>query len=75
MAALFVGAGTAVGQESHKRVLLLFDEDTALPGLASLDQSLRSTFSAGLNADIEFVAESMNLSQFNREHSSRRTGW
>ena len=68
VAALFVGAGTAVGQESHKRVLLLFDEDTALPGLASLDQSLRSTFSAGLNADIEFLTESMNLSKFNREH-------
>jgi hypothetical protein len=53
--------GTAEGQEVTKRVLLLYDEDKALPGLAMLDQSLRSTFTAGLEANIEFFTESLNV--------------
>jgi signal transduction histidine kinase len=56
-------ARPAAGQ-SHKRVLLLFDEDKALPGLAVLDQTIRSTLGAGLADDVEFFTESMNASQF-----------
>ena len=57
----------APAQVSHKRVLLLFDEDRALPGLAILDRSLRSRFRASFGSNIEFFAESMNVSQFNGE--------
>jgi signal transduction histidine kinase len=54
----------AVGQRDHKRVLLLFDEDRGLPGLSVLEQSIRSTLSAGLGDDVEFFAESMDAAQF-----------
>ena len=57
----------AAGQSQNKRVLLLFDEDKALPGLSMLDQSIRSTLSAGLGDDVEFFTESMNDSQFPEE--------
>lgn len=52
----------------HKQVLLFYDEDKALPGLAILDKSLRSTFNAEYGTDIVFFTESMNLSQFSDEH-------
>ena len=57
-------AGQAAGRRDHKRVLLLFDEDRSLPGLSILEQSIRSTLSAGLGDDVEFFAESMNAAQF-----------
>ena len=38
----------APAQGSPKRILLLYDEDTRLPGLAILDHSLRTRFSAAL---------------------------
>jgi signal transduction histidine kinase len=59
---------SALAQERPRRVLLLYDEDRTLPGLAILDQSLRTSLIAGLGADIEFFTESMTLSQFNDEH-------
>jgi hypothetical protein len=59
----------AVASAQDKRILLLYDEDKTLPGLAILDQSsLRSTFSAGLGTSVQFFSESMNLSQFTDEH-------
>ena len=61
---LSMGAG-APAQGDPKRVLLLYDEDTRLPGLSILDRSLRSRFSAALGSNIEFFTESMNVSQFN----------
>ena len=61
---LLMGVG-APGQGDPKRVLLLYDEDTRLPGLSILDRSLRSRFSAALGGNIEFFTESMNVSQFN----------
>jgi hypothetical protein len=64
---LLLGVG-APGQEDPKRVLLLYDEDTRLPGLSILDRSLRSRFSAALGS-VEFFTESMNASQV----SVRRT--
>ena len=54
----------APAQGDLKRVLLLYDEDTRLPGLSILDRSLRSRFSAALGSNIEFFTESMNVSQF-----------
>ena len=61
----------AAGQSHHKRVLLLFDEDRALPGLAVLDQALRSTLSAGLEGDVEFFTESTHSAQFPEEEHDR----
>jgi signal transduction histidine kinase len=71
---------SAAASAQDKRILLLYDEDKTLPGLAVLDQSLRSTFSARLGAGVEFFTESMNLSQFTdeqyeetlREHFARK---
>ena len=54
----------AAGQNHHKRVLLLFDEDTTLPGLSILDQTIRSTLSAGLGEEVEFFTESLRAAQF-----------
>lgn len=47
-----------------KTILLVFDEDPDLPGLAVIDQSVRDTFRAGLPDGVEFCSESLNLSQF-----------
>ena len=65
---LLTGVGGAPAQGDPKRVLLLYDEDTRLPGLSILDRTLRSHFSAALGSNIEFFTESMNVSQFNGEH-------
>jgi len=54
----------AAGQNHPKRVLLLFDEDTTLPGLSILDQTIRSTLSAGLGEEVEFFTESLRAAQF-----------
>ncbi len=50
--------------EARKSVLILYDEDKDLPGLATIHQSLREGFTAALKDDIELFSESMNLSQF-----------
>ena len=55
------------GQREQKRVLLLFDEDRTLPGLAILDRAVRSTVSDGLDGGVEFFAESMHAAQFPEE--------
>lgn len=64
----------------RRTVLLVFDESTALPGLAIINRSLRETFKSEFGGDIEFVSESLNLSQFKdpgyegvlREHFTRK---
>ena len=61
-----LASGVASAQD--KRILLLYDEDKSLPGLAVLDESLRSTLAAELGASLQFFTESMNLSQFTDEH-------
>lgn len=57
----------SAGQSHPKRVLLLFDEHRTLPGLAVLDQTLRSTLRDGLDAEVEFFTESLNAAQFPEE--------
>ena len=57
----------AAGQSHGKRVLLVFDEDKGLPGLAVLDGALRSALRAGLGTDVEFFTESLNAAQFPEE--------
>ena len=53
----------AAGQ-SRTTVLVVLDENRDLPGLAQISQSLRETLSAKLSGEIEFLSESLNLSQF-----------
>lgn len=57
-------AALAPGAEARKSILLVYDEDENLPGLAMIDDSLRETFKKGLNRDVEFFSESLQLSQF-----------
>ena len=52
------------GQGQPRHVLLLFDEDKTLPGLAVLDRTLRATLSDGLGGNVEFFSESLNAAQF-----------
>jgi hypothetical protein len=61
-----VAAATPRSGATSPRILLLFDEDQSLPGLAVLDQSLRATLTAGLD-HVEFYSESLSLSQFTDE--------
>jgi C4-dicarboxylate-specific signal transduction histidine kinase/ABC-type uncharacterized transport system substrate-binding protein len=55
---------TVLSAEARKSVLLVFDEDNDLPGLAVINQSLRETFRSQLEGQVEFYSESLNLSQF-----------
>ena len=55
---------STAGAERETHVLLVYDEDKTLPGLAILDRSLRSTIGAERGAQVEFFTESMNASQF-----------
>ena len=57
----------AAGSEGHKNVLVIYDEQTELPGLAILDRSLRSTLTSGSSDKIDFYSESMDLSRFHEE--------
>lgn len=61
---ILFGVWEASAQVEHKRVLLLYDEDRNLPGLAILDRSLRSRLQEELGIGIEYFTESMNVSQF-----------
>jgi signal transduction histidine kinase len=80
MLCLVVLLTSVAASAQDKRILLLYDEDKALPGLAVLDESLRSTLSAGVGTHVEFFTESMSLSQFTdeqyeevlREHYARK---
>ena len=66
LALLFLGiAPPAVAQT--RRVVLLYDERTTLPGLAALDASLVQSLSEGLPGSIEIYRESMDLSRFQSE--------
>jgi C4-dicarboxylate-specific signal transduction histidine kinase/ABC-type uncharacterized transport system substrate-binding protein len=82
LAGLLPGAAWPAAGAGTKSVLLLYDEDKALPGLAVLHENLRTTLRAELDDDVDLYAESMNLSQFRdrdyerllREHYQRKYG-
>ena len=59
------------GAETRARILLVFDEDKDLPGLAAINRSLREGFTTALAGDVEFYSESLNLSQFRRPGHDR----
>jgi signal transduction histidine kinase len=64
--ALVLLAAPAVyaASDSRRTILIVFDEDRDLPGLTLINDSLRDTFKAGLRGNVEFLSESLNLSQF-----------
>jgi signal transduction histidine kinase len=58
-----LGLFPAVAFSEHN-VLLVFDEDKELPGLAAINRGLRDGLRSEFNADITFYSESLQLSQF-----------
>ena len=70
VAALFVLLAVILqphAAEARKTVLIVFDEDKDLPGLAVINRSLREVFAKELRGDVEFYSESLSLSQFKSE--------
>ncbi|HEX2829112.1 MAG TPA: sensor histidine kinase [Burkholderiales bacterium] len=62
LALLLALVPSATGAAS--KVLIVFDEDNDLPGLAVINRSLREGFTAELKGEVELYSESLNLSQF-----------
>ena len=66
LAVILASASAAIGAPvaEHKNILLVFDEDKGFPGLASINLSLQDTFRAGLEGNVEFYSESLDISKF-----------
>jgi len=60
-----------VAANSGHHVLLVFDEDKELPGLAAINRSLRGALQSEFGADITFYSESLQLSQFGSPEHDR----
>jgi signal transduction histidine kinase len=69
--ALFFLGFAPPGVAQSRRVLLLYDERTDLPGLKALDARLVETLSNGSAGGIELYRESMDLSRFQSERYPR----
>jgi signal transduction histidine kinase len=63
---LLLAAATAAAGDSRKKVLLVFDEDKDLAGLALINRTLQETLSQATHDHVTFFTESLNLSQFPR---------
>src|SRR5688572_28900615 len=61
--AMWTLAGPA---HAETQVLLVFDEDNDLTGLAVINRNLQEALRAQAPGPIEFYSESLRLSQFNR---------
>ena len=80
--AVMLALAAVLCESAHARrsVLLVFDEDNDLPGLAVINRSLRQVFRGEFRDDVEFYSESLNVSQFRdagyeealREHFGRK---
>ena len=64
LAAMLLLAALPAAGQPRIQVLLLFDEDDDLPGLALTNRNLRETLTAEFGEDISFYCESLQLSQF-----------
>ena len=63
--AILLALGLATpGLAQMRRVVLLYDERTDLPGLATLDARLVATLTAGSPGGVEIYREAMDLSRF-----------
>lgn len=61
---LLFTAALPQGAHAVRNVLLLFDENDDLPGLATINRTVREVIATELNGNVEFYSESLNLSQF-----------
>jgi signal transduction histidine kinase len=50
--------------QARQNVLIVFDEDNDLPGLAMINRSIREVLRTELKDDVEIYTESLNVSQF-----------
>jgi signal transduction histidine kinase len=50
--------------QARPQVLLVFDEDKDLPGLAVINRNIQQVLRAELHEQVEFYSESLNISQF-----------
>jgi len=50
--------------QARSQVLLVFDEDKDLPGLAIINRNLQQVLRTELQERVEFYSESLNISQF-----------
>ena len=65
VAVLLVLASALPGAAHARRnVLLIFDEDKDLPGLAVINRNLRQVMRSETKDDVEFYSETLNASQF-----------
>ncbi|HET6646478.1 MAG TPA: sigma 54-interacting transcriptional regulator [Pyrinomonadaceae bacterium] len=68
MLLVLVSVMTANGQpqsdSTEKNVLVLYDEQIVMPGLETLDQSIRATLSSHTSAKVNIYNEWMDLSRF-----------
>jgi signal transduction histidine kinase len=62
--ALFLALAASSPAPARQNVLIVFDENDDLPGLAVINRSLRKVFNAELKDQIEVYSESLQLSQF-----------
>ena len=77
---LVLAVALCEGAHARRNVLLVFDEDQSLPGLAVINQSVREVLRSELKEEIEFYSESLQISQFGqpgyeevlREHFRRK---
>jgi hypothetical protein len=53
--------------ERHRKVLMLYDENTDFPALALLDRGLKEAFKAGTTDRVDFYTESMDLARFQKD--------
>ena len=62
-ALIFVAAGAMAASNETRRVVVLYDERTGLPGLAAIDESLVRTLVGRSPTPIEIYREEMDLSR------------
>jgi hypothetical protein len=55
---------SAAGAERHRKMLVLYDENTDFPGLALLNRNLKAALNAGATDRIDLYTESMDLARF-----------
>ena len=64
---ILFGAGVLPASAETRRVILLFDERSELPGLAALDADFVRSLSSASGDRIEIYREDMDLSRFGSE--------
>lgn len=64
LAAFLLALAASGVAQGRQNVLIVFDENDDLPGLAVINRSLRDVFRAELGDEVDLYSESLQLSQF-----------